>query len=66
MRSPAVSDVTDMFTTVIRLIKFPYVWLRYGSPIKADETVVLFPQSASVTPPVDETNSDNALSLIHI
>lgn len=60
MRSPAVSDVTDMFTTVIRLIKFPYVWLRYGSPIKADETVVLFPQSASVTPPVDETNSDNA------
>ena len=25
----------------------PYRWLRYGSPLKADETVLLFPQSAA-------------------
>ncbi len=28
----------------------PYRWLRYGSPLKSDETIVLFPQSASYSP----------------
>jgi len=35
---------------LVQWIMFPYVWLRYGSPVKADETVVLFPQSASIKP----------------
>lgn len=33
---------------LLEWIKFPYLWLRYGSPVKADETVILFPQSASI------------------
>lgn len=34
----------------LQAVMFPYKWLRFGSPVKADETVVLFPQSASVNP----------------
>ncbi len=48
MRSP--------LTCIIRWIQFPYLWLRYGSPIKSDETVVLFPQSASVINSIDRSN----------
>lgn len=42
-------------------IKFPYLWVRYGSPVKSDETVVLFPQSASVSE-VADSNDPAALS----
>ena len=52
------SAVANIAATTIGWIKFPYLWLRYGSPVKADETVVLFPQSASVVTP-DSNNSDN-------
>ena len=34
--------------SILEWIKFPYLWLRYGSPVKSDETVILFPQSASL------------------
>ncbi len=37
-----------MWFSIVKWIKFPYLWLRYGSPVKADETVVLFPQSAHI------------------
>lgn len=37
-----------MLNLIAQWIKFPYVWLRYGAPVRADETVVLFPQSAHV------------------
>lgn len=53
------SAVANLAATTIGWIKFPYLWLRYGSPVKADETVVLFPQSASVVASADRLNSDN-------
>lgn len=34
----------------IRLLLFPCRWLRFGSELSADETVVLFPQCASRNP----------------
>jgi len=40
---------------LVQWIKFPYLWLRYGSPVKADESVILFPQSASVNPNTENT-----------
>ena len=53
------SAVANLAAVTIGWIKFPYLWLRYGSPVKADETVVLFPQSASVVTSADRLNSDN-------
>ncbi len=41
----------SMLQRIAYWIKFPYLWARYGSPIKSDETVVLFPQSASLRHP---------------
>lgn len=42
------NKVQCMLFFIVKWIKFPYLWLRYGSPVKADETVVLFPQSAQI------------------
>ena len=47
---PVVKKVGDLIT-------FPYLWLRYGSPVKADETVILFPQSASMDPASPPTDN---------
>lgn len=56
-----ISPFARLRTATIGWIKFPYLWLRYGSPVKADETVVLFPQSASLneTASNDELNDDH-------
>jgi len=55
-----ISPFAKLVATALGWIKFPYLWLRYGSPVKADETVVLFPQSASITESTTIDNPDDA------
>ena len=54
-------SVTSVAVTALGWIRFPYLWLRYGSPVKADETVVLFPQSASVVTEIDSESSEGTV-----
>ncbi len=62
MWSSVIAGVVDIFTTAKKIIKFPYLWLRYGSPVKADETVVFFPQSAFVNASTEGDNPENTPS----
>jgi len=47
---------------ILKWVKFPYLWLRYGSPVKTDETVVLFPQSAHVQTPAADSEVHNSFA----